>query len=145
MPLDNIHNVLRDDLLGISKQCESLRKDIAQFVSIVSTLPAEMVKLRLMTMTLHIMTQAQNLSKQHPGMGYVFIMAGKVSFGIYWVEKEYSAEDKEDFRRRGYLIVSPEAMAEVAKQLSERVDSGQLTEAVNWLNRYEPFLKNDWA
>lgn len=143
MPLDNIHNVLRDDLLGISKQCESLRKDIAQFVSIVSTLPAEMVKLRLTTMTYHIMTEAQKLSKQHHGKGYVFIMISNIAFGIHWAEKEYSAEDKEDFRRRGYLIVSPEAMAKAAEQLSEKVDSGQLTEAVIWLNRYELFIIND--
>lgn len=145
MPLDNIHNVLRDDLLGISKQCESLWKDIAQFVSIVSTLPAGMVKLRLTTMTYHIMTEAQKLSKQHHGKGYVFIMINNIAFGIHWVEKEYSAEDKEDFRRRGYLIVSPEAMAKVAEQLSEKVDSGQLTEAVIWLNQYELFIINDWA
>jgi len=141
--LDDMYQVLHHDLLEINRQCEGLRQDIVEFVTIVSTLPAQMVKLRLTVMTYNIVIQVRNLLKQHHGNGYVFVMMNDTGLGIYWVEKEYSAEDKENFKRHGYLITSPEAMGKVAEQLSEKVDSGELAEAVDWLKRYEPFLRND--
>lgn len=93
-------------------------------------------------MTVRIMTEAQKLSKQHHGQGYVNIMINNMICGIYWMETEFSVDSKENLRRQGYLIISPEAMADVAKQLSEEVDSGQLAKAVTWLNRYELFTIN---
>ena len=139
-PLTGIHELLQHDLLEISKRCQTLRQDIAYFANIVSILPAEMVKVRLYSMACQIMIQAQNLSEQHHGNGCVFIVMDNMAFVTYWAEEEYSAEDKEDFKRRGYHIVSPETIAEVAEVLSEKVDFGQLAEAVGWINRYEPFL-----
>ena len=142
-PPADIHEVLQLDLLEINKRCQTLRQDIAEFGNIVSILPAQMVKLRLMATTCHVMIQAHNLYKQHNGNGHVFIMMSNVGFGIYWAEEEYSAEDKEYFKRRGYLIISPETIVKVVEELSAKVDSGQLVESVWWINLYEPFLGNN--
>ena len=142
-PLADIHEVLQHDLLEIKKQCQTLRQEIAEFANILLTSPAEMLKLRLEAMLLQIMIQAHNLSEQHHGKGYVFVMMSDGGLVIRWAEKEYSAEDKEDFKSRGYHIVSPETVAKATEVLSEKVNSGQLAEAVGWINRYEPFLANN--
>ena len=142
-PLDEVYEVLHQVLLETNRQWEAMRHDMNEFISIVSKLPAEMVKLRLTAMTFHILTRARSLRKQHNDRGYVFIMMSNIIIGIYWAENEYSAEDKEHFRRRGYLIISPEAMGTVIERFIDQVDSGQLAEAVDWVNRYEPFLRKD--
>jgi len=140
--MHGIHEVLQHDLLEISKRCQTLQQEITEFANIVSKLPAAMVRLRLKTMARQIMIQAMNLSEQHHGDGYVFVMIGHRVLGIHWAKKEYSAKTKEDLRRQGYLITSAETMEKVAEELSEKVDSGELAEAVDWINRYEPFLEN---
>jgi len=142
-PMYDIHEVLRHSLLEINNRCHSLRQDIAAFVNIVSTLPAEMVKVRLSAMVSQIMMQTSRLHNRQNEKGVVFVMMSHMVLSVHWTEKEFSIEAKEDFKRRGYLIISPEGIAKVVEHLSDGIDSGQYAEAVEWINRYEPSLVLD--
>ena len=140
-PMNGIHEVLRNSLLEINNRCQSLRQDIAAFVNIVSTEPAAMVKIRLSVMSIQITMQASRLHNMHDEKGVVYVMMTNTVLGVYWAEKEFSIEKvKEDLKKKGYLILSLETIAKVFEHLADRIDSGQPTEAVEWINQYEPFL-----
>ena len=142
-PMYDIHEVLRHSLLEINNRCHSLRQDIAAFVNIVSTLPASMMKVRLSVMSLQITMQTSRLHNGHDEKGVVFVMMTDTLLSIHWTEKELSIKAKEDFKRRGHLILSQEEIAKVVEHLAGGIDSGQCAEAVEWINRYEPSLVLD--
>lgn len=134
--MNGIQEVLRHSLLEINNQCQSLRQGIAVFVNSVSTLPAAMVKERLSAMFLQIKTQILRNEEK----GVVFVMMSDTVLSVQWAEKELSIKGKEDLKREGYLTLSPEVITKMMEYLADRIDSGQLAEAVEWINQYEPFL-----
>ncbi len=138
--MNGIQEVLCRSLLDINNQCQDLRQDIADFVNIVSTEPAAMMKVRLSLMSLQITMQASSLHNSHEWEGIVFVMMSDTGLSVYWAEKELSIKGKEDLKTRGYLILSPEEIVKKIDYLANRIDSGQLVEAVEWINQYEPFL-----
>ena len=134
--MNGIQEVLHHSLLEINNQCQSLRQDIAVFVNSVSTLPAAMVKARLSAMSLQIKTQILRNEEK----GVVFVMMTDTVLSVQWAERGLSIKDKENLKMGGYLALSPEEITKVIEYLAERIDSGQLAEAVEWINQYEPFL-----
>ena len=141
--LDDICEVLRHNLLEISSQCENLRQSIEEFAATVSTYPATMVKVRLRLITVQILHRVCSLLIEHNGKGYVFLMKSDALLSVRWAEKEFPPESKDDFRKRGSLILSPEEITELTNKLAEKVDSGQFAQAVDWINRYEPSFANN--
>jgi len=141
--LDDIYEVLRHNLLEISSQCENLRQSIEEFAATVSTYPATMVKVRLRLITVQILHRVCSLLIEHNGKGYVCITQSNILLGVHWVEEEFPPEYKDDFRKRGHLILSPEEITELTNKLAEKVDSGQFAQAVDWINRYEPSVSNN--
>ncbi len=142
--MNGINEVLRHNLLEINNQCQSLRQDIAEFVNIMSTLPAEMVKTRLSAMSILIEMQTSRLHDRHGEEGVVYFMMTDTLLSAQWAGKEFSIEKaKETLGREGYRILSPEEIVKMVEQLLDKVDSGQFAEAVEWINQYEPFLAFD--
>lgn len=140
---DDICEVLRHNLLEIGSQCENLRQSIEEFAATVSTYPATMVKIRLGLITVQILLRVCSLLVEHNGKGYVFLMKSNILLGVHWAEKEFPPESKDDFRKRGSLILSPEEIADLTNKLAEKVDSGQFAQAVAWIRRYEPSVTNN--
>ncbi len=138
---NSIQEVLYHSLMEINNQCQSLRQDIAEFVNSVSTLPAVMIKTRLSAMSIRIKTQASQLLYSHDWKGIVYVMMSDTLLGIYWAENEFPIENKEDLKRKGYWILSPEEIVKMVEQLLDKVDSGQCAEAVEWINRHETSLR----
>ena len=136
---------LDQDLWEASEQCEAVRHEINDFCTYVSSLPLAMVKLRLKAIAYQIMVCAWSLREHHDSEGLVFVMMTQTALGVHWSATKYSNEDKEWFKARGSLIVSPEAVSEVTDQLVEQLESGQWTGAVDWINRYESSLIFDAA
>lgn len=139
--MNGIQEVLHHSLLEINNQCQSLRQGIAAFVNSVSTLPAAMIKTRLSAMSLQISMQTSRLHNMHDEKGVVYAMMTDTLLSVYWAGKGFSIEAaKEDLKRQGYLILSLEELAKVVEHLADGIDSGQYAEAVEWINRYEPYL-----
>ena len=138
--MNGIQEVLRRSLLDINNQCQGLRQDITEFVNNVLTSPAAMVKIRLSVISIQITMQASNLYNSHDMEGIVFAMLSDTDLSVHWSEKKLSIKGKENLKMRGYLILSLEEIAKVIEHLANRIDSGQLAEAVEWINQYEPFL-----
>ncbi|MFC2040682.1 hypothetical protein ACFLTW_05930 [Chloroflexota bacterium] len=138
--MNGIQEVLCHSLLEINNQCQGLRKDIAEFVNNVSILPAAMVNIRLSVMSINISMLISQLYNSHDGKGVVYAMMSDALLRIYWAENEFPIEIKEDSKRKGYLILSPEEIAKMVEQLADGIDSGQFAEAVEWINQYEPSL-----
>jgi len=141
--LDDICEVLRHNLLEIRSQCENLVQSIEEFAATVSTYPATMVKVRLGLITVQILGRACSLLIEHNGKGCVFLMKSDALLSVRWAEKEFPPESKDNFRKRGSLILSPEEIADLTNKLAEKVNSGQFAQAVDWINRYEPSVTND--
>ena len=139
-PMNGIQEELRHSLLEINNQCQSLRQNIAEFVNNVSTLPAEMVKKRLYTISIRIKMQTSQLHNSHDGKGVVFFMMEDTLLGIHWAENELSIKTQEDLKRKGYRILSPGEVVKMVEHLADGIDSGQFAEAVEWINQYEPSL-----
>jgi len=135
--------MLCHSLREIDNQCQDLRQDMAVFVNSVSTSPAAMVKVRLSVMSLQITMQASHLHNSHKEEGIVFVMMSDMGLSVHWSEKELSTKSKENLKMRGYLILSPEEIVKMIDHLSDRIDSGQCAEAVEWINRYETSLVLD--
>jgi len=131
-----IQEVLHHSLLEINNHCQGLRQELAEFTNSVSTLPAAMVKSRLSAMSLQIKTQILRQEEK----GVVFVMMTDTVLSVQWAEKELSIKDKEDLKMGGYLTLSPEEITKIVEHLADKIDSGQSAEAVEWINRYEPFL-----
>ena len=142
-PMNGIQEILSNSLLEINNRCQSLRQDIAAFVNIVSTEPAAMVKRRLSVMSIQITMKASDLHSSHEWEGIVFVMMSDTGLSVHWAEKELSIKGKENLKMRGYLILSPEEIVKKTVYLSERIDSGQYAEVVEWINRYETSLVLD--
>ena len=102
-----------------------------------------MVKKRLLAIDAQISFRLCSLLIEHDGKGHVYITKSDILLGVHWAEKEYSPEDKDYFRKRGRLILSPKEIIELTNKLSEKVDSGQFAQAVDWINRYEPSVINN--
>lgn len=97
----------------------------------------------LVPITRQIRRQRDYIIKKHNGKGYVCIMQSNILLGVHWAEKELPSEHKDNFRKRGRLILSPEEITELTNKLAEKVDSGQFAQAVDWINRYEPSVSNN--
>ena len=142
-PMYGIHEVLRHSLLEINNRCQSLWQDMTKFVHDVSTVPAAMVKIRLSRMSLRITMQTSRLYYRHEGKGVVLVIMTDTELSVHWVEKEFSIEAKEDLKRKGFPLLSPEEILKMIELLSDGVDSEQCAEAVEWINQYEPSLVLD--
>ncbi len=142
--MNGIQEVLHHSLLEINNQCQSLRQDIAEFVHSVSTVPAAMVKIRLSLMSISISMLTSHLHNKHDGKGVEFVMMTDTVLSVQWAEKELSIEDKENYKVAGYLTLSLEEITKLVEHLVDGIDSGQSAEAVEWINRYEPFLEFDF-
>ncbi len=138
-----IYEMLCHSLREIDNQYQGLRQGMAVFVNSVSTLPASMVKIRLSVMSINISMLTSHLHNEHDGKGVEFVMMTDTVLSVQWAEKELSIEDKKNFKIAGYLTLSLEEIAKVIEHLADRIDSGQSAEAVEWINRYEPFLEFD--
>lgn len=141
--LNQICEVLHNSLLDINSQCENLKQSIQEFGTTVSFLPVIMIRKRLLLINIQICIRFCSLTAEHGGKGYVFVIKSDILLGVYWVEKEFSPEDKNDFSKRGELILSMKEISDLINKLSEQVDSGQFAEAVDWINRYEPSFTNN--
>ncbi len=139
-PMDDIYIMLCQSLLEIDNQCQDLRKDIAVFVHIASTLPAAIVNIRLSVMSIQITMQASRLLNSHDVEGAIFVMMSDTVLSIQWIEKELLIESKGDYKISGYLTLSLEQIVKMIEHLADGIDSGQPAEAVEWINRYEPSL-----
>jgi hypothetical protein len=87
--------------------------------------------------------QTSSLHNSHEGEGVIFVMMTDMDLSVHWAEKELSVKGKENLKMRGYLILSPEEVVKAIEHLAEKIDSGQLAEAVEWINRYETSLVLD--
>lgn len=128
--------VLHQELSAARAQCEAIRYELNYFAAYASNSPLAIVKIRLTLITLQIMTWTASLYAHHGGKGHVFVMVSANVLGVYWVEEEYSAEVKNRFKDRGWLIVSPEEVELEVDQFINQVESGQWADAVHWLNQY---------
>ena len=138
-----IHEVLSNSLLEISNRYQSLRQYMAEFVNIVSTIPAAMVKVRLSVMSIKITMQASDLHNKHDEKGVLFVMMSDTVLSVHWAEEELSIKAKENLKKDGHLILSLEEIAKVVEHLADMIDSGQCAEAVEWINQYEASLVVD--
>ena len=135
----DIYKMLCHSLRETDNQCQGLRQDLAEFANNVSTLPAAMVKIRLSVMSLQI--KAHILRQEEKGV--VFVMMTDTVLSVQWAENELTIESKEICKMDRYLTLSLEEIAKVVEHLADGIDSGQWAEAVEWINRYEPFLEFD--
>jgi len=99
-----------------------------------------MVKIRLQVISLKITLHTSRLYNRHDGKGVVFVMMSNTALSVQWEKSELSIEYKENLKKSGYLALSPEEIITVVEELADRIDPGHLAEAVEWINRYEPFL-----
>ena len=141
--LNDIYEIFRGKLLELNSQSKHLEKNIEEFADTVLFLPAIMVKKRLLLIEEQILLRSDSLVAEHNGKGWVFVMKSDKLLSVYWFEKEFPPKDKDDFRKRGNLILSMEEITELIDKLLNKVDSGQFAEAGNWVNRYEPSFINN--
>lgn len=141
--LDDVCEIFRGKLLEMNSQSKHLEKNIEEFADTVLFLPAIMVKKRLLLIGEQILLRSSSLMAEHSGKGWVFVIKSNILLRVYWEQNEYSPKVKDNFKKRGLVILTPVELMELIAKLSKKVDSGQFAEAVDWLNRYEPSFTDD--
>ena len=141
--LDGMCRALQQALSETSRQGKAILERVDKFTTNISVFPLTMVQLRLQLIAGQIMVWALSLYVHHDNKGVVFVIRMETGMGVYWSETEYSDEDKDWFKARGSLIVSPEGVNEEIDQLIDGLESGHWSKALDWIHRYEGNLVSD--
>ena len=136
--LDDICGILSNRLMKIKSHSDYLVNIMEECAHTMSFLPAFMVKQRLVSIGEEILNCSSSLLAEHNGKGWVFVIMSDSLLVVHWIESEYSPNVKEYFKKRNLNTFTLSEIMELIAQLSNKVDSGQFAEAVDWVNRYEP-------
>ncbi len=117
--------------------CRSLPSEIEKYTAVVSSLPREMVKLRLVTVQGMIKACENALQAEHENKGYIIVQVSHSMLSIYWSELDLVKGKKESISTEESVFVAPEVVLKKVEELISQVDSGELVPAIKWVNRYE--------
>lgn len=135
--VNDMFNINRELLLNAIEVCHSIPAEINKFGATVSSLPALMVKARLITIQGLVSSNVKALRVQHEGKGYIFVQAGNSTLSICWSKLDF-LDGKEEAPSSGESVfIAPEVVVKKIEELISQVDSGELVSAINWLSRYE--------
>ena len=123
-------------LLDAAEVCHSLPAEIETFAFIVSSLPQELVKLRLTLIQSMIILGERYLRLRHGGKGFIFVQVGHGMLRIRWAELDLLEGQKVSTGSSGGVFVVSEVVMDKVKELLSRVDRGELVAAVDWLSHY---------
>jgi hypothetical protein len=115
----------------------SLPVEIETYAAMLSSLPKEMVKLRLIVVEGLIKAYENALRVQHDGKGYIIFQDGNNMLSIYWLELDILQGKKEKASSGQSVFITPGVVLNKIEELISQVDSGELLPAVNWLGRHE--------
>ena len=117
--------------------CRSLPAEIETHVAMVSSLPKEMVKLRLIAVEGLIKAGQNALRVQHDNKGFIFVQASQNLLALRWSELDILKGKKKSTSSGESIFYIPEVILKKIEELIDQVDSSELTPAVQWLNRYK--------
>lgn len=117
--------------------CRSLPAEIETYAAMVSSLPKEMVKLRLIAVEGLIKAGQNALRVQHDNKGFIFIQASQNLLTLRWSELDILQGKKEKASSGQSVFIMPGVVLDKIEELISQVDSGELLPAVNWLGRHE--------
>ena len=129
-------------LHDVSNECRSFSLELRKFNQRTSE-GAEQLKLVLAGIVNEIKRSEKSLYLQHGGIGYVFLITGIDSgMMMYWMESKDIVADKHVFDDKGRTIVSISEVLNTIAGLLEKLDLGNLAEAITWINNYrtQPLL-----
>jgi hypothetical protein len=127
----------RQLLIEAAEVCHSLPAEIEKYAAKVSSLPQEMVKLRLIIVQGLIKAYENFLRVQHENKGYIIVQAGHGMLRICWSELDILKGKKEKPSSGESVFIAPEVVLKKIEELITQVDFGELVPAINWLSRYE--------
>jgi hypothetical protein len=124
--VNDMIEIHRQLLVDAAEVCRSLPAEIETFAAAVSSLPQEMVKLRL--------TLIHNMIIL--GKGFIFVQAGHGMLSIRWSELDFWEGQEVSSGSEGGVFIAPEVVVDKVKELLSQVDRGELVAAVYWLSHY---------
>ena len=129
-------------LHDVSNECRSFSLELKRFNQCTSE-SAKQLKLVLMGIVNEIKRLEKSLYLQHGGIGYVFLITGINSeMTMHWVRRKDIVADKYVFHDKGRTVVSISEVLNIIARLLEKLDLGNLAEAIAWINNYrtQPLL-----
>jgi len=129
-------------LNDVSSECRSFSLELKEFHQCTSE-GAKQLKLVLMGIVNKIQHSEESLYLQHDRIGYVFLFMGlNGEMTMHWVGREDIVADRYRFRNKGWTVVSVNEVLVTISGLLEKLDSGNLAEAITWINSYrtQPLL-----
>ena len=129
-------------LHDVSSECWSFSLELKKLNQCTSE-AAEQLKLVLTGIVSEIKRLEKSLYLQHGGIGYVFLFTGiNGEMAMHWVGSKDIVADKYRFRNEGWTVVSISEVLNIIDGLLEKLDLGNLAEAITWINNYrtQPLL-----
>ena len=127
---------LEQMLQDVSSECRSFSLELKKLNQCTSE-AAEQLKLVLTGIVSEIKRLEKSLYLQHGGIGYVFLFMGiNDGMTMHWVARKDIVADKYRFRNEGWTVVSVREVLNIIVELLEKLDSGNLAEAIRWINNY---------
>lgn len=133
---------LKQLLNDVSSECRSFSLELKKFNYCMNE-GTEQLKSVLMGIINEISHSEESLYLQHDGIGYVFLFT-RINDGMtmHWVGRKDIVADRYRFRNEGWTVVSISEVLNTIAGLLEKLDLGNLAEAITWINYYrtQPLL-----
>lgn len=140
--LANACRELEQLLNDVSSECRSFSLELKK-LNHCTREAVEQLKSVLVGIINEISRSEESLYLQHDGIGYVFFFIGiNGEMTMHWVGRKDIVDDKYRFRNEGWTVVSISEVLDIIDGLLEKLDLGNLAEAITWINKYrtQPLL-----
>ena len=133
---------LTQTLFHVSERCQVFRHTLEEFNAIMSSVPLATIGNQLQRIIRQIRQWTELLYSRNSGKGLVYVKMSKTDAAIYWEEK-YSAQDKEWWKARGAMVLSPDQVITLTEALINKLKAGDMAGAVFWIHYWESCLVYD--
>jgi hypothetical protein len=127
---------LEDRIHQADQKCHDILKELSRFEDHVYSEPLDWIKLRLQFITLQIMNLTVSLYKEHGEKGFVFVVLTKTALGVYWDKNKKFFRSRSSLNDGDMQIMSIEEGMAILTKLKNKVESGNFSEVIQWINQH---------
>jgi hypothetical protein len=132
----NTCNKIESELLQVKSKCQVMLQELTNFNDLTIHSLHIWTLSRLSYLALKIKTLEASLYLQHANAGLVYATLNEAFITVRWTEYTELLENKDLYKGGNTSFVSINNCFGIIGDLKSKVESGNLTEAIIWLNNH---------
>jgi len=133
---------LNQTLIQVSQRCQATHHTLEEFSAAMSAVPLALLGEQLRRIISQIRQWTELLYSRNSGKGFVYVKMTKTEPTVIWEEK-HSAQDKEWWKARGAMVLSPDQVITLTEALINQFKPDHMADAVFWIHYWESCLVYD--